>query len=83
MHILLKVVVFSSTFLLWSCSTTSEPQLPENATECSAPRPQMCTMQYDPVCATDKEGKTKTYSTDCTACSNPEVIFHQPKACEE
>jgi len=50
-------------------------------TACTDPRPQICTMQYDPVCAKLETGN-KTYATDCTACSDPAVSGHYPGACE-
>jgi hypothetical protein len=50
-------------------------------TACTDPRPQICTMQYDPVCAKLETG-SKTYATDCTACSDPAVSGYYPGACE-
>jgi hypothetical protein len=40
---------------------------------CTDPRPQICTNEYNPVCATLNDGTVKTYATGCTACSDPLV----------
>ncbi len=53
----------------------------ESITACTDPRPQMCTMQYGPVCGTLDDGSEKTYSTDCTACSDAAVTQHRPGEC--
>jgi hypothetical protein len=39
---------------------------------CKSPRPQICTMIYNPVCAYQGE-KTKTYASDCSACADSSV----------
>ena len=48
---------------------------------CEEPRPQICTREYDPVCATLKDGSTTTGSTGCTSCSDPEVVGYKKGAC--
>lgn len=50
---------------------------------CKNPRPQMCTQIYMPVCALLKDGEYKTYASDCTACSDEEVISYTADACKE
>ncbi len=50
-------------------------------TVCTEPRPQICTMQYVPVCATLKNASVKTYASDCSACSDSNVISYKPDAC--
>lgn len=65
-----------------------EEGLPESGGEvealtiCQEPRPQICTMDYQPVCAQLEDGTFKTYSNDCTACSETFVIGHREGACE-
>ncbi|MDX1594104.1 MAG: hypothetical protein R3298_07640 [Gammaproteobacteria bacterium] len=53
---------------------------------CTEPRPQMCTMHYDPVCARVGEGDGagwRTYPNGCSACSDPGVTAYRPGgACE-
>ena len=50
---------------------------------CSDPRPQMCTMDYRPVCAVLATGRSKTYSNGCGACSDTSVQGYNPGACLE
>jgi hypothetical protein len=80
-------------FLLMSCATQNPVQVPANAVQCTDPRPQICTMDYTPVCATRDNGtrcattpcdntEMATYANACGACSDPAVIYHQPGACE-
>jgi hypothetical protein len=49
---------------------------------CEEPRPQVCTMQYDPVCGLTGNNQYKTYSNACSACSDASVSAHSPGACE-
>ncbi len=49
---------------------------------CEEPRPQLCTMQYDPVCGLTADNQYKTYSNACSACSDASVSGHSPGACE-
>lgn len=51
-------------------------------TQCQQPRPEMCTLDYRPVCAQRQDGSEKTYSNACTACSDMAVIAHRNGACE-
>jgi len=48
---------------------------------CEEPRPQICTREYNPVCATMKDGTTRTDSTGCTSCSDPKVVGYKMGAC--
>ena len=51
-------------------------------TLCSDPRPEFCTMDYNPVCGTLEDGSSKTYSNGCTACSDAAVAGWILGACE-
>jgi len=55
-----------------------EPDL----TSCPEPRPEICTMDYTPVCARHTDGSFKTYSNGCTACTYPSVEGYVEGACE-
>ena len=80
------VAVAMSSFVAVACSPlppageamSSEPGL----TACADPRPQVCTLQYDPVCGLFGDGKNKTYSNACSACTDATVSAHRPGACE-
>ena len=48
---------------------------------CAEPRPEACTMQYDPVCGEMTDGRSKTYSNACVACSDRLVTGYLKGAC--
>ena len=67
-------------------STRSEPVM------CGNPRPEMCTMIYDPVCASRDTGircvttpcpstENVTKSSGCNACSDPKVVSYVKGEC--
>ena len=73
-------------FIIAACNAS--PELPESeapdvSTLCKDPRPQMCTMIYQPVCGVDNAGQFKTYSSNCSACSHVEVKGFNEGACED
>lgn len=49
--------------------------------QCPEQRPQLCTMEYMPVCALLENGRRKEYASACNACSDTEVIGYNPDAC--
>ncbi|MDH3761710.1 MAG: hypothetical protein OEU50_12065 [Gammaproteobacteria bacterium] len=69
--------------LLSACATQNAAQAPANAVHCSDPRPQICTMDYTPVCATRDSSETATYANACGACSDSRVMYHVAGACSE
>jgi hypothetical protein len=61
---------------------------------CASPRPEMCTKEYMPVCASEDTGircvttpcpsvESKTYGNACDACSNPKVTGYRPGSCAD
>ena len=65
---------------LTSCASTGgEPR--SLMTECKDPRPQICTMIYDPVCGRDKNGIRKTQASSCSACSEVDVLGFEEGEC--
>ena len=63
------------------------PEAPQDAlsadlTACTDPRPEMCTMDYNPVCGMHADGSRKTYSNGCSACTNAAVVGWSAGACE-
>lgn len=82
------------------CEKPVEPAKPTTPTENSAPtlttcpekRPEVCTFDYRPVCATRDTGircitapcpstEQKTYGNACSACADEKVIGHIPGEC--
>jgi hypothetical protein len=53
-----------------------------NVKICKSPRPQMCTMEYVPVCAQLEGNMTKTYASGCNACSDKNVISYKADTCK-
>ena len=81
---------------LIACSNPEQgkPVANEGAVECKDPRPEMCTQEYLPVCATRDNGvrcvttpcestETATYSNGCMACADAAVYYYHPGACEK
>ncbi len=62
-----------------ACQNTAKKN--SHLTDCPTERPQVCTMIYVPVCATERGGQLRSYSSDCTACSHEEVIGYQQGMC--
>lgn len=52
-------------------------------TTCEDPRPKICTMRYEPVCAVMATGRITTYPSACNACADIAVSGWRPEPCEE
>ncbi len=68
------------TLLISACASKPEPI---ERTLCEDPRPQVCTMEYNPVCALRISGQWATYSSPCNACADDKVFSFLPAACPE
>ena len=53
----------------------------QKQTVCTDPRPQVCTMDYRPVCAQLEDGNSKIYANGCTACSDQLVTAYVEGVC--
>ena len=62
------------------CGLNQQPT-PSLFTQCELPRPQVCTMEYAPVCATLIAGATREYSSGCNACADDAVAAYLPGPC--
>lgn len=83
------------TISLTACASPNlltENETKSELTLCPEQRPQVCTMDYRPVCATRNTGircvaapcpstEQKTYSNACSACADVEVLGHIPDEC--
>ncbi|MBE0470309.1 MAG: hypothetical protein IBX55_12485 [Methyloprofundus sp.] len=90
---LMKTIAWLILLLLSACQNAPEKQvdalekqadLPEKRSDliyCSEPRPKICMMIYAPVCVVNKQGRAKTYASDCTACSEAEVLAYRKGEC--
>ena len=83
----MNILSLSSIFLLLvsllvtGCEST-EAKLGEGLTACPETRPEVCTQEYDPVCAQRKDGSHKTYPNGCSSCSDAEVVGYKAGACK-
>ena len=77
-----KISVAIVLALLWGCTSPSQDPQGSSWSRCTDPRPQICTREYDPVCARRSDGSWHTLSTGCTACSDEEVEGFRREACE-
>ena len=73
---------FLALTLIGGCATTASEQVAEGQA-CEEPRPQVCTADYRPVCASLADGSRKTYSNGCSACGDAAVASWSEGACPE
>ncbi len=59
----------------------SPPKPTTMTTQCTSPRPQVCTMEYAPVCATRTNGVRAEYSSACNACADDSVSGYLTGPC--
>jgi hypothetical protein len=67
-----------AVFLNACASATSQPKVEKI---CTDPRPELCTMNYLPVCGARIDHTSKTYSNGCSACSDAEVVGYIAGKC--
>lgn len=78
------LLIALATLALTACGNTPTTEPPVvSGTQCSEPRPQVCTMEYNPVCATLVAGGSKHYASPCNACADDAVAAYQMGACPE
>jgi len=86
--------MFTVGMILLGCAEPQPRSLPTTvAVQCTDPRPELCTLDYRPVCATRDTGvrcvttpcdstELATYSNACAACADPRVVSSTQGACE-
>ncbi|MAT91342.1 MAG: hypothetical protein CME59_01945 [Halioglobus sp.] len=50
---------------------------------CPEPRPQVCTMEYNPTCAVLADGRQQEYASPCNACADDQVAQVLTGPCPE
>lgn len=75
------VLVLAVIFLSLAGCTVKEGTIEGGLTICADPRPEICTMDYNPVCGLSGSKKEKTYSNACTACSDTDVASYKIGEC--
>ena len=63
--------------------TVVEAPAKPTTTTCEDPRPKICTMRYEPVCAVMATGRITTYPSACNACADIAVSGWRPDPCED
>ncbi|MFT5710321.1 MAG: hypothetical protein ACI8QT_001015 [Halioglobus sp.] len=77
---ILTVVALGS--FISACNGTAVPHTSSSeGNQCVDPRPQVCTMEYNPVCAVLGDGSSKKYSSPCNACADDAVKRYLPGVC--
>ena len=76
------LAIFAILLSLYACAGKPPLEADSGQTICVDPRPEVCTMDYTPVCATRADGSMATYSNGCGACADAAVVSHRPGACE-
>jgi len=87
-----QLLILLSVNVIISCSSTETSTL-DNSIKCNEPRPEFCTMDFNPVCATRDNGvrcvttpcssaESATYSNGCSACSDKNVFSYVAGECE-
>ena len=68
--------------LVFIAGCASKPiEMPETATKCQEPRPQICTRDYRPTCAFKADGSSFVASNPCEACADKKVVFYEEGQC--
>lgn len=96
MNTYLSLAIATLLLIGSGCTRATDSASPVEAaslTTCPEPRPQVCTREYLPVCASRDTGircvttpcpsaEWKTYGNACDACSDPKVLGHRAGACD-
>jgi len=75
------ITILALSATSFGCSSAN---VKDDLTECKEPRPEVCTMDYTPVCGLQRDNgveQWKTYSNACSACSDSTVIAYVKDAC--
>ena len=71
------------SLVLAACSAVSTISAPDGMVVCQSPRPEVCTLEYDPACGILENRERKEYPNGCAACADPAVTGYIPGACAE
>ena len=76
------IALFFAAATAPACAQQTPPAAPPaGQVSCTMPRPQVCTKEYRPVCATRRDGTRRTYGNGCSACAEANVVSHIPGPC--
>lgn len=78
-----------AVLILAGCSSTGRQPEPGSdqvlppLEACVDPRPEVCTLEYAPVCADLSAGGRREYASGCNACSDSAVAGYRNGPCPE
>ncbi len=73
--------IFFGLFMLTICWADGVQTTAVEHNICPQQRPQLCTMDYQPVCAQTQDKTNKTYANGCNACAEQQVVSYSLGAC--
>ncbi len=73
------VFALAAALSLCACASSKGPE----ANLCESPRPQVCTMEYNPSCGQLIAGGQRDYSSPCNACADDQVASWTQGACPD
>lgn len=79
--LLVGILIFSMGILGPGCASHQNTAKPTQSIPCESPRPELCTMDYTPVCGRGADNSQKTYSNACTACADKNIFTYDPGPC--
>jgi len=77
----IKALVVVSFLSVAACAHDSDKN-EKLVTYCKEPRPEICTMNYTPVCGLVEDKTVKTFGNACGACGDKKVSQHIPGECQ-
>jgi hypothetical protein len=54
-----------------------------NQIKCTDPRPEICPMNWKPVCGYYSDQSVKTFSNACSACSDKKIVAYTENQCSK
>ena len=82
-RIIVGIILISISCINIGCVASSNNISKDNSyILCEEPRPEICTMEYVPVCGKLIDGSLKTYSNGCNACSDKKVKGYKFGPCQ-
>ena len=79
----IRLVVLVCVTAVTSCTALPADLYGQGPADLEEPRPKICTLQYEPVCAVMESGSINTYPSACNACADIAVSAWRPEPCEE
>jgi len=87
MFSLSRVIIVIFFFVTTACASNvvsekEQKNMNPNVSYCKEPRPQLCTMEYAPVCGLVANKAVKTYGNACSACGDINVKQYVKGECQ-